>query len=157
MCSDNDAVTVFTHLVYFGGPIVQHSCAMNTHACSMHFVIACLCQRRGGTLYNHELLSVCQKRVEIWLYSCTVGWTQVKHSYGCAIGFSIAFMLRNEILLQACVVKTVHRCVISMNSVHTLQESRSYHDIYNHTYKKKKIYIHVCVCMCVCVCVYRTL
>ena len=33
-----------------GGPIVQHSFAMNTHVCSIHFVIACLCQTGGGTL-----------------------------------------------------------------------------------------------------------
>ena len=48
--------------LYFGGPIVQYSCAVNTRTCSIHFVIACLCQRRGGTFYNHELLSVCQTK-----------------------------------------------------------------------------------------------
>ena len=60
-CHGNDA----------GGPIVQHSCAMNTQ-CVKHFffVIACLCQRRGG---------VPDKGVEVWLYSHTVGWTQVEY------------------------------------------------------------------------------
>ena len=32
------------------GSLVQHSCAMNTYACRIHFVYAYLCQRMGGTL-----------------------------------------------------------------------------------------------------------
>ena len=61
-----DAVTVtFTsesgHL--WGGPSsvqVQYSCAMNTQsACTIHLLIVCLCQRRGGTLARFLELYVC--------------------------------------------------------------------------------------------------
>ena len=48
---DNDAVTVHT-LVFFGGPIEQHSCAMNTHAMNTRPMQHSFCfwQRMGGTL-----------------------------------------------------------------------------------------------------------
>ena len=63
----NDAVTVTSsqHLVSFGGPSsvpVQYSHAMNTQStCGIHCVIACLCQRRGGTLTIFMSLCLCQR------------------------------------------------------------------------------------------------
>ena len=41
----------YMHPVSFGGPLMQHSYAMNTlSACTIYFVIAYLCQRRGENL-----------------------------------------------------------------------------------------------------------
>ena len=49
-------------LVSFGGPGSVYSHAMNTQsACSILFVIACLCQRRGGTL-GIFMACLCQRR-----------------------------------------------------------------------------------------------
>ena len=85
-----DAVTVIhssQHLVSFGGPKVQHSCAMNTWCIQYSFHnymlvpvkgwnsgyingTLCLCQRRGGNLAIFMALCVCAREgVEIWLYS----------------------------------------------------------------------------------------
>ena len=63
----NDTVTVTSsqHLVSFGGPSsasVQYSHAMNTQStCGIHCVIACLCQRRGGSLAIFMSLCLCQR------------------------------------------------------------------------------------------------
>ena len=60
------------HLVSFGGPIVQHSCAMNTqsmqHSCFVLHIHA-----TGGTLAIIMDSCVCAREgVELWLYSWTL-------------------------------------------------------------------------------------
>ena len=66
------------NLVSFGGPILQHSCAMNTQ-CMQHVFCKCIFVSEEGWNfgYNHELLCLCQTRDG---NSCIFGWTQAKYS-----------------------------------------------------------------------------
>ena len=71
----NDAVTVVyssQHLVSFGGPKVQHSCAMNTQCMQYSFHNCMLVPELW--LYSWHSGCVCAiEGVEIWLYSCIIG------------------------------------------------------------------------------------
>jgi len=49
---------------------------MNTHACKHVFV-----RKRWSSGYIHKLLYGARQGVEIWPYSCIIGWTQVKYSW----------------------------------------------------------------------------
>ena len=67
-----------------GDPIVQHSYAMNTHACSIPFCNCMFVLDKGwNSGYIHGLLYGARQGVELWLYSCIVGWThwQVKYAW----------------------------------------------------------------------------
>ena len=103
----------YMHLVSFGGPIVQHSCAMNT-LCMQHSFYNCMFVPEKGVelwLYSWTVVFVPDKGwksayigVELWLYSWTVvfvpdkGWksayihvwlAELGVKYSCTRGWTV--------------------------------------------------------------------
>ena len=74
--------------ISFGGPIEQHSRAINTRACSIHFVIACLCQKMNGTL-------------TIIIASCLCA----RQGGGNLIIFMYCWLDLDKILIRSCTMK----------------------------------------------------
>ena len=100
----NDAVSVIhssQHLFSFGGPKVQHSCAMNTQCIqySYHNYIL-VSEKRWNSGYIFMKLCVCAREgLEICIigYSCIIGWTQA-NIYGQCLCISYKYLQVHVIL-----------------------------------------------------------